>query len=148
MQIPSTLSIWLSQQAWPLAIIAVLLAFVVTTLYVSARQRRVRMNQVRSGVNEDTFVESLEVDGFDRNLARSTYRYLQQRQNVHFPIHAGDDLDEDLGLDSEDVDQTIRELLAETERLYQPGLKHMPIVTVEDLVRFLQASPRLSQLAA
>ena len=148
MQIPSTLSIWLAEQAMPLIIIGVILIFVLGTLYISARSRRQRLTSERSGVNEDTFVESLELDGFDRNIARTTYRYLQERQNVHFPIHSTDDLDLDLGLDGEDVDQSVRELLDETDRLYQPGLKHMPLVTVEDLIRFLQASPRRSELAA
>ena len=108
MQIPSTLSIWLSEQAWPLMIIGVILIFVLTTLYVSARNRRLRLNEERSGVNEDTFVDTLEIDGFDRKIARTTYRYLQDHQNVNFPIHATDDLDTDLGLDSEDLDETVR----------------------------------------
>ena len=148
MQTPSTIQIWLSQQAWPLALITLMIAFVLISLYISARNRRVKMNESRSGVNEDTFVNALEIDGFDRNISRSTYRYLQETQNVSFPIHSDDLLDEDLGLDSEDVEESVQDLLATTERLYQPGLKHMPIVTVEDLVRFLQASPRLSELAA
>ena len=148
MQIPSTFSIWLSEQAWPLAIIAVILALVLFSLYWSARSRRVKMNEARSGVNEDTFVNALDVDGFDRNIARTTYRYLQEKQNVSFPIHSDDLLDEDLGLDSADVEESMQDLLAATERLFQPGLQHMPIVTVEDLVRFIQASPRLSELAA
>ncbi len=126
----------------------VILAFVLISLYVSARNRRVKMNEVRSGVNEDTFVDALEIDGFDRGIARSTYRYLQEKQNVSFPIHCDDLLDEDLGLGSADVKETVQDLLAETERLYQPGLQHMPIMTVEDLVRFIQASPRISELAA
>ena len=148
MQIPSTLSIWLSEQATPLVIVGVIPIFVLGMLFLSARSRRPRLNAERSGVNEGTFVDGLEVDGFDRTIARTTYRYLQERQNVHFPIHSTDDLDTDLGLDGEDVEQSVRELLAETSRLYQPGLKHMPLVTVEDLIRFLQASPRLSELAA
>ena len=138
----------MSEQAWPLAIIAAILALVMFSLYLSARSRRVKMNEARAGVNEDTFVHALEVDGFDNNIARATYRYLQEKQNVSFPIHSDDLLDEDLGLDSADVDESMQDLLALTERLYQPGLQHMPIVTVEDLVRFIQASPRISELAA
>ena len=148
MQIPNTLSIWLSEQFWPLVTIAVVLALVLFSLYVSARSRRVRMNESRSGINEDTFVTGLEVDGFDRAIARTTYRYLQEKQNVSFPIHSDDLLDEDLGLDNADVQESMLDLLAATGRLFQPGLQHMPIITVEDLVRFVQASPRLSELAA
>ncbi len=148
MEIPSTLSIWLSEQAWPLGIIVVLLASVMIILYLSARARQRRMNEARSHVNEDTFVQSLVDFGFDPIIARTTYRYLQDKQNVSFPIQAEDLLDEDLGLDLVDVDETIVDILAITQRQHQPGLRHSPIITVEDLVRFIQASPRLSELAA
>lgn len=148
MQTPSTLSIWLGEQALPLAIIVVLLSLVMVILYVSARNRRARMNEARSGTNEDTFVNSLVIYGFDPMISRSAYRYLQETQKVSFPIEANDLLDEDLGLDNADIEESIRDLMATTARLYQPGLQHDPIVTVEDLVRFIQASPRLSELAA
>ena len=148
MQTPSTLSIWLSEQALPLAIIVVLLALVMIVLSVSARNRRVRLNQSRAGTNEDTFVESLVVYGFDPQISRTIYRYLQEKQNVHFPIEATDLLDEDLGLDLVDLDETVRDVLQLTRRQYQPGLRHQPLVTVEDLVRFIQASPRLVERAA
>lgn len=148
MQTPSTLSIWLSEQAVPLAIIVALLGFVMIVLYTSASARRVKMNEVRSGVNEDTFVDSLLVYGFDPIIARATYRYLQEKQLVSFPIEATDQLDEDLGLDLVDVDESILDILKLTDRQFQPGLKFAPIVTVEDLVRLIQASPRNSAMAA
>ncbi len=148
MQTPSTLSIWLSEQAVPLAIIVALLGFVMIVLYTSASARRVKMNEVRSGVNEDTFVNSLLVYGFDPIIARATYRYLQEKQLVSFPIEATDQLDEDLGLDLVDVDESILDILKLTDRQFQPGLKFAPIVTVEDLVRLIQASPRNSAMAA
>jgi hypothetical protein len=148
MQTPSTLSIWLSEQALPLAIIVFLLAFVMIVLSVSARNRRVRLNEARSGTNEDTFVDSLIVYGFDPEISRTVYRYLQEKQNVHFPIEATDLLDEDLGLDMVDLDETVRDVFQLTRRRYQPGLRHTPLVTVEDLVRFVQASPRLVEQAA
>ena len=148
MQTPSTLSIWLSEQAFPLAIIVALLGFVMVVLYTSARSRRVKMNEARSGANEDTFVNSLLIYGFDPMIARTTFRYLQEKQLVSFPIEPTDQLDEDLGLDLVDVNESIRDIFKLTDRIYQPGLKHTPIVTVEDLVRLVQASPRLSEMAA
>jgi hypothetical protein len=148
MQTPSTTQIWLSEQAGPLAVIVALLAVVMIVLYVSARMRRARMNEARSGANEDTFVNSLIIYGFDPDIARITFRYLQEKQRVSFPIEATDQLDEDLGLDLTDVEESLQDILRLTERLYQPGLKHNPLVTVEDLVRLVQASPRLSELAA
>jgi hypothetical protein len=61
---------------------------------------------------------------------------------VAFPIDPRDDLDRDLGLDGEDVKLTVRDLLAETGREYLPGQLNSPLVTVVDLVRYIQASPR------
>jgi hypothetical protein len=148
MQIPTDPWIWFKEQAGPLAIIVALLAFVMIVLYVSARSRRVKMLEKRSGVNEDTFVQSLSVYGFDPVIARTTFRYLQEKQNVSFPIEATDQLDEDLGLDLGDIDESLRDILQITGRLYQPGLKYNPLVTVEDLVRLAQAMPRISELAA
>jgi hypothetical protein len=148
MQTPSTAYIWLSEQAAPLAIIVALLAFVMVVLYVSARSRRQKMNAARAGLTEDSFVNSLLVFGFDPIIARATFRYLQEKQRVSFPIQASDNLDEDLGLGLSEVDESIVDLLALTGRLYQPGLKHSPLVTVEDLVRLIQASPRLAEIAA
>jgi hypothetical protein len=148
MQTPSTTGIWLIEQAGPLAIIVAFIVFVFAVLYLSARRRRARMNAARSHVNEDTFVHSLQIYGFDPAIARTTYRYLQEKQNVHFPIEATDHLDEDLGLGVSDVDESIQDILALSGRVHQPGLQDAPLVTVEDLVRLIQASPRRSEMAA
>lgn len=148
MQTPSTLSIWLAEQAVPLAIIVALLGFVLIVLHFSARTRKAQMNEARSGVNEDTFVNSLLIYGFDPMIARTTFRYLQEKQLVSFPIEATDQLDEDLGLGLEDVEESVQDILKLNDRVYQAGLKHTPIVTVEDLVRLIQASPRTSAMAA
>jgi hypothetical protein len=148
MQTPSTTWIWLSEQAVPLAIIVALLAFVFIVLYASARSRRRKMNEARSHLNEDTFVNSLLIYGFDPVISRTTFRYFREKQRVSFPIEAADHLDEDLGLDLADVEESVHDILRLTDRLYQPGLRDAPLVTVEDLVRLIQASPRLSELAA
>ncbi len=102
----------------------------------------------RQGRTERTFVRELKTRGFDADIARATYRYLQEWQNVEFPIEPSDDLDLDLGLDSEDLNQTLRDLLAETGRVYLPGLLHSPLITVEDLVRYIQILPRRDEMAA
>ncbi len=148
MQIPSTISIWLSEQAGPLIIIGCLVAFIMIVLFLSARNRSVSMNEKRAGSNEYTFVNYLSAYGFDANIARLTYQYLQEKQNVSFPIEASDSLDEDLGLGSGDIAETVQDLLVLTERNSQPGMMHTPLITVEDLVRYLQASPRKAEIAA
>jgi hypothetical protein len=148
MSTPETLQIWLSEQAVPLLVVSAALLLGFAILYISARGRRSKMISRRSGLSEDTFVEDLAPFGFDPSVARETYRYLQERQNITFPILPLDALDEDLGLDSEDVEQTIHELLDLTGREHLPGLLHSPLVNVEDLVRYIQASPRRLQSSA
>ncbi|MEO6924506.1 MAG: hypothetical protein ABI142_11825 [Bryocella sp.] len=142
MYTPDSLSAWLRDQSWP---IAVLLGFIVLTLIVlkiSASRRHKAISSQREGVSEETFVAHLEKYGFDPKITGASYRYLREVQLVQFPILPGDALDEDLGLDTEDINQTISELTEALGRERSPGLRHTPIVTVEDLVRLLQASPR------
>jgi hypothetical protein len=142
MSILSTLGQWLGQQVVPLVYIgfAVLMGFAL--LYFSAQSRRAALVRDRSGKTEETFAEYLAAYGFDPEIARTTYRYLQQVQQVAFPIVPKDDLDRDLGLNDNDVKRTVRDLLDETSREYLPGLLDSPLVTVVDLVRYIQASPR------
>ena len=114
----------------------------IAMVYLSAKSRRSSLVRDRSGRTEETFAEYLAGYGFDPEISRVTYRYLQRVQKVAFPIEPSDDLDRDLGLDGEEIEQTVRDLLAETGRSYLPGLLDSPLVTVVDLVRHIQASPR------
>jgi hypothetical protein len=143
----STLGQWLGEQVVPLVFIgfAVLMGFAL--LYFSAQSRRAALVRDRSGKTEDTFAEYLAAYGFDPGIARTTYRYLQQMQQLDFPIVPRDDLDRDLGLDGDDLKQAVRDLLDEMGREYLPGLMDSPLVTVVDLVRYIQASPRRVQIA-
>ncbi len=136
------LSIWLQDQAVPLAIIFACLLAGFVILYLSAHRRRSSMVRNRAGVTEQSFVRHLAAYDFDPMISKEAYRYLQQIQLVDFPILPSDALDEDLGLDSDDLKESVRDLLQITGREFRPGLLTAPIVTVEDLVRYLQASPR------
>ena len=139
---PDTPLLWLKEQSFPIALIllGILVAFLVVR--ISARRRHDKLLRERDGINEGSFTTHLERYGFDPQITSTTYRYLQQVQRVQFPILPGDALDEDLGLDSEDIQQTVRELTETLGREPNPGLRSTPMVTVEDLVRLLQASPR------
>ena len=145
---PDTLTLWLKEQAWPLGIIVAFVLFAFIALKVSADRRHKALANEREGVNEETFTAHLQRYGFDPVITSATYRYLQEVQLVNFPILPGDHLDEDLGLDTEDVEQTVTELANALRRERAPGLRHTPVVTVEDLVRLIQASPRKSRSAA
>ena len=133
---------WLGEQIVPGFFIGFAILMGIAMVYLSAQSRRSSLTRDRSGLTADTFAESLAAYGFDPEIARTAYVYLQQVQQVAFPIDPRDDLDRDLGLDGEDVKRTVRDLLAETGREYLPGLLNSPLVTVVDLVRYIQASPR------
>jgi hypothetical protein len=145
---PYNLRIWLSEQAVPLAFIVGILVAGFLLLKISAARRKSALLRARAGHTEDTFVEHLSTFGFDPILARSTYRYLQNHQNVHFPIFLTDHLDEDLGLGLGELEESKIALARESGREFRPGLRHEPIVTVEDLIRFIQASPRRKEKVA
>jgi hypothetical protein len=133
---------WLGEQVVPLFLIGFAILMGIAMVYLSAKSRRSSLARDRSGRTEDTFAEYLSGYGFDPEIARTTYRYLQNVQHVAFPIEPNDDLDRNLGLDGDEVNQTVRDLLTETGRVYLPGLLDSPLVTVVDLVRHIQASPR------
>jgi len=139
---PDTLTLWFKQQSVLIALVVVCLLLVLLVLKISADSRHKALAREREGVTEATFADHLKNYGFDPVIAASTYRYLQEVQLVKFPILPGDKLDEDLGLDSEDINQTVREMTNALGRQFVPGLLHAPLVTVEDVVRLLQASPR------
>lgn len=145
---PDTLTIWLKEQAWPIGIIVACVLLALIVLKISASSRHKTLAREREGITESTFAAHLEKYGFDPVIAAATYRYLQERQLITFPILPGDQLDEDLGLDSEDITQTVREMTGKLGRQFNPGLLHKPLVTVEDLVRMLQASPRRVPVSA
>ncbi|MGA1982004.1 MAG: hypothetical protein ABSG84_05995 [Acidobacteriaceae bacterium] len=137
-----TIQQWLGEQIVPVFLIGFAILMGIAMVYLSAQSRRSSLTRDRSGITADSFAESLATYGFDPEIARTAYVYLQQVQQVAFPIDPRDDLDRDLGLDGEDVKRTVRDLLAETGREYLPGLLNSPLVTVVDLVRYIQASPR------
>jgi hypothetical protein len=134
---------WLGEQIVPVFFIGFAILMGIAMVYLSAHSRRASLARDRSGRTEETFAEYLAAYGFDPEIARTTYRYLQEYQRVTFPILPVDDLDRDLGLDGDAVNQTLRDLLDQTGRQYLPGLLASPLVTVVDLVRTIQASPRL-----
>ena len=105
---------WLGEQIVPVFFIGFAILMGIALVYLSAQSRRSSLVRDRSGCTEDTFAESLAAYGFDPEIARTTYVYLQQIQRVAFPIDPRDDLDRDLGMDGDDVKRTVRDLLDET----------------------------------
>ena len=140
-----TIPAWLGHSAWPLCLLVALIVACVLLLRLSAWYREHRLRRQRAGVTQETFTAQLEQYGFDPVITGSTFRYLREVQAIPFPVLPGDDLEKDLDLTSEEVDQTVRDLTLALRREYSPGLQPTPLVTVEDLIRLLQASPRITK---
>ncbi|SEG25241.1 hypothetical protein SAMN05421819_2389 [Bryocella elongata] len=135
-------SLGIQEQAIPILAIILCIGLAYLLLrWVASRRHRALIRE-REGVDEASFARRMQEQGFDPVIARSTFRYLQEVQGIRFPVLPTDDLDVDLGLDSEDIKQTLSDLSSGLERRLNAALLHRPLVTVEDLVRLLQASPR------
>jgi hypothetical protein len=136
---------WLAHHAWPLWLLVSIVGLCILLLRASAWSREHRLRRKRSGITAETFTAQLQQYGFDPVITATTFRYLQEVQMVPFPVLPGDDLEKDLGLSPEDIDHTVRELSMGLRREYSPGLQPTPLVTVEDLIRRLQAQPRIAE---
>lgn len=131
-------------QMGPLLGIGGFLLFALALLFISGVSRQRRMTSSRAGEDVDTFVLHLASYGFDPELARETYLYLTTEENVSFPIRHTDRLDNDLRISDEETHRMIAHLLRLFDREAQPGMRHMPLITVEDVLRFVQACPMVS----
>jgi len=139
----TSITAWLGHHAWPIWLLVAVVAVCIVLLRVSAWSRERRLRHKRAGVTHETFTAQLQQYGFDPVITSSAFRYLREVQLVPFPVLPGDDLEDDLGLTPEEIDQTVRDLSTALRREYSPGLQPTPLVTVEDLIRLLQAEPRI-----
>lgn len=138
----SSIPAWLGHYAWPLWLLLAAVVVCIALLRISVWTRENRLRRKRAGVTQETFTAQLQQYGFDPVITSSTFRYLREVQLVPFPVLPGDDLAKDLGLSPEDIDQSVRDLAIALRREYSPGLQPIAPVTVEDLIRHLQAYPR------
>lgn len=144
----NSITVWLANHAWPLWLLLAAVVLSIVLLRISAWSRDHRLRRRRAGVTQETFTAQLEQYGFDPVITSATFRYLREVQLIPFPVLPGDDLENDLGLLPEDVEATVRDLTMALRREYMPGLQPTPLVTVEDLIRLLQASPRIAKTGA
>jgi hypothetical protein len=81
----------------------------------------------------------IEVEFEDiRDVELSVFRYLNELTEQ--PILGETTLERELGLDDEDLSAAILALLAANDREYTPGLFTYPLITVEDLVLYIESS--------
>ena len=144
----NSITAWLGHHAWPLWLLLAAVVLCVILLKASAWIREHRLRRKRAGITQETFTAQLQQYGFDPVITSATFRYLREVQLIPFPVLPGDDLEKDLGLAPEDIDQTVRDLSMGLRREHSPGLQPTPLVTVEDLIRLLQAEPRITRTGA
>ena len=77
MTTPFTVQQWLGEQFVPLLFIGFSLLMGLAVLFVSAKSRSSSLARDRSGHSEETFAQDLSEYGYDPEIARATYRYLQ-----------------------------------------------------------------------
>ena len=125
------------------AMVAGLAAFV---LHATSFRRGLRKAK---GVSEQNFAEYLRGYGFDPRVAATTYQYLEEIQDVRFPILPGDTLDWDLGLDEQRIEQAVLALSARLGRENRAAaLAFSQPLTVQDLIRMVQDAPLADQRVA
>lgn len=139
---------WTGHHAWILWLLLAAVLVCILLLRLSAWTREHTMRRKRAGITQETFTAQLQQYGFDPVITSSTFRYLREVQLVPFPVLPGDDLEKDLGLSPDEVDETLRDLSAALHREHSRGLNPIPPVTVEDLIRQLQAYPRIVRTGA
>lgn len=137
------LSDFLYAQVVPIAGLAVVLLAGLAILYISGISRQRRMIAARKGEDVESFVLNLASLGFSPGIARSTYEYLVTEEDVTFPIHPSDRLDRDLHVSEEDIHRMVANLLRINSREALPGMTLVPFLIVEDVLRYVQASPRV-----
>jgi hypothetical protein len=104
--------------------------------YINLRNRR--------GDKKEDFIDYFVSQGISESLALSVYHYLQNWVNFKdFPVRPQDNIDDIYGIAEESLDDLIIEI-AESNNLEIPSNTDYwgkPVVTVEDLIRFIASFP-------
>jgi len=135
------LRVWLSDQALPFGLLLAFLAGGLFVVYVSGVMRKSRLASRRAGRDEASFVHEMLSLGYDLQICRTAYTYLQQEQKISFPILPEDRLNLDLRMADTDVTDMVHHLLTANGRERASGHSYTPLITVQDVVRQVQASP-------
>lgn len=138
---------WLYRHA--LVLVALGCMSVMACLYILSKERKARRSTgARTDSSARSFAKLLESNGFDPAIALATYWYLQETQGRRFPILPSDQLERDLCLSAEEIEHTLLALMALLGRKPALGWHRQAVVTVEDLIRVLQASTEQSATMA
>ncbi len=114
---------------------------------LDATSFRRRLRKAKGGSEQD-FTEYLRGHGFDPRVAAASYEYLNEVQDVRFPILPGDTLEWDLGMDDQHIEQAVLTLAERLGREGRAALLSVQPLTVQDLIRTVQDAPMGNQRVA
>lgn len=149
--------VWLIWR-WPLPTLAASIGLAVVSLVQSRRlkNRLQTLAEARGGESICTFARTIPVRELDSWVVRAVFEQLQKHLTlVHdfkaFPLRPSDRLFEDLKIDPDDLDEELVEEIAQRTSRSLNDCRVNPyygkVVTIEDLVRFFCAQPRVAPLA-
>ena len=122
--------------------------FIIAVLEYRNRLRLRRLAQPRAGESICSYARALPIRELDPWVVRAVFEELQPYVADHgipFPIRPADRLAEELGVDAEELNETVAPQIAQRIGRSLDGAEHNPyygkVMTVEDLVRFFCAQP-------
>lgn len=148
-------SLLLALWAYPITVCSIAVAIWALVVIEERRQskRLVQRVQARSGESICQFARAIDCRQVDTWVVRSVYEELQRYYSAKWalPLRATDRLEEDLQLESEDLEHVLVDMAQRAGRNLS-GTQTNPfygkVTTVGDLVHFLNTQPRLQVEAA
>jgi hypothetical protein len=127
------------------AFTAFLLFFFAASALVAfnAKGNTKQLTQGRAGYDIECFVRDMTASGYDANVARSVYLYIQRAHRIDFPILPADDLYMAFGITDDGVQRAMPTLMQATGRDDEISTRlRKPLNTVKDLVAYVESRPR------
>lgn len=148
MQTPTTVLGWFQSQGSILAILLAIVGVVLLVLAASAYARHRRLSQTRSGDDMASFIHTMQSRGYDPEIARLAYVFLEERLAIDYPVLPEDELDRDLGISETEIFDMLAFMLFTSGRTDSPRSTPNTLTTVADIVQRVQTSPVSRNLAA
>jgi hypothetical protein len=132
---------WILNDGWTFSVLMVFMVASWVAVFFCARGNKKMLTKTRAGHDMDCFAQEMAAAGHNEDVARAVYRYIQEAHDIDFPILPGDDLSTTLGITDDDVYRAIPALLTGAGRAPQIGRLKQQIITVADLVDFVERAP-------
>lgn len=148
MQTPTTVLAWFQGQGSILAILLAVAAVFLLVLAASSYARRRHLAHTRSGDDMASYLQTMQSRGFDPEIARLAYAFLQDRLAIDYPVLPEDELDRDLGISESEIGDMLAFMLFTSGRVDSPHSTPNTLTTVADMVQRVQTSPLQRHAAA